>query len=400
MFVGHKTEILSWAQTNGNSILGTKSTSQKMADVIFDRESTEMAQFLRSAGLEQYQQSLSLVGVVSLENLTSLSHEELEELAVEINMSGEDLQQLEIQIYIFKHGPTMPVGPFIPIPIVTKVDASDTSGAQVQQVLEEQDSVVGPNVNNVGTNVNNVGSNVNNVGPNINNDVGPNIVPMIPTSNVGPNESTMIPVSALSAHPLGAQTQIKRRLQRVCQTYKEVKLASYNHSNDVSASCMLDSKKSGSHAKIFRCRTVLSRKFHAEDMGPIPVCNYLLHWTKRKTGWHLNAEKSTLDHVPFCLSGERVTTFQLAADPEFVKHCTIEKHSTGKGAAKHALGGKRARIAGSVTDHTARRARLSIQRFNNKDYNDDWCKLAKWGRDWEHLNPRSRCIIKKDHDNM
>ena len=186
-------------------------------------------------------------------------------------MSDEDLHQLEIQIYIFKHGPTMPVGPLIPIPIVTKVDTSDTSGAQVQQVLEQQDIPGGPNVNNVGPNV-------NNVGPNINIDVGPNIVPIIPTSNVGPNESTMIPVSALSAHPLGAQTQIKRRLQRVCQTYKEVKLASYNHSNDVSASCMLDSKKSGSRAKIFRCRTVLSRKFHTEDMVPIPVCKYLLHW--------------------------------------------------------------------------------------------------------------------------
>ena len=210
----------------------------------------------------------------------------------------------------------------------------------------------------------------------------------------------MIPVSALSAHPLGAQTQIKRRLQRVCQTYKQVKLVSYNHSNDVSASCLVDSKKSGSRAKIFRCRTVLSRKFLTEDMGPIPVCKYLLHWTKKKTGWHLNEEKSTLDHVPFCLSGERVTTFQLAADPEFVKHCSIEKHSTGKGAAKHALGGKRARIAGSVTDHTARRARLSIQRFNNKDYNDDWCKLAQWGRVWKRLNPRSLCIIKKDYDNM
>ena len=388
--------------------MGTKSTSQKMTDVIFDKDSTEMGQFLRSAGLEQYQQSLSLVGVGAVENLTSLSHEELEELAVEINMPGEDLHQLEIQIYILKHGPTMPVGALEPIPIVTKVDTSDTSGAQAQQVLEEQDIVIGPNVNNVGPNENNdvgpntndVGPNANNEGPNINNDVGPNIVPMIPTSNVGPNESTIIPVSALSAHPLGAQTQIKMRLQRVCQTYKQVKLASYNHSNDASASCMLDTKKSGSRTKIFRCRAVLSKKFHTEDMGPIPVCKYLLHWTKKKTGWHLNEEKSTLEHVPLCLSGERVTTFQLAADPEFVKHCTIEKHSTGKGAAKHALGGKRARIAGSVTEHTARRARLSIQRFNNKDYNDDWCKLAQWGRDWEHLNPLSRCIIMKDYDNM
>ena len=65
-----------------------------MTDVVFDRDSTEMGQFLRAAGLEQYQQSLSLVGVVSLQNLTSLSHEELEELAVEINMPGEDLHQL------------------------------------------------------------------------------------------------------------------------------------------------------------------------------------------------------------------------------------------------------------------------------------------------------------------
>ena len=67
-----------------------------MTDVIFDRDSTEMGQVLRSAGLEQYQQSLSLVGVVSLQNLTLLSHEELKELVVEINMSGEDLHQLEI----------------------------------------------------------------------------------------------------------------------------------------------------------------------------------------------------------------------------------------------------------------------------------------------------------------
>ena len=156
MFVGHKTEILSWAQNQRRFYLGHK-TSQKMTDVVFDRDSTEMGQFLRATGLEQYQQSLSLVGVVSLHNLTSLSHEELEELAVEINMPGEDLHQLEIQIYICKHGPTMPVGPLIPIPIITKVDTSDTSGAQVQQVLEEQDIVVGHNVNNVGPNVNNVG---------------------------------------------------------------------------------------------------------------------------------------------------------------------------------------------------------------------------------------------------
>ena len=79
-----------------------------MTHVIFDQFSTKIGLFLRPAGLEQYQQSLSLVGVVSLENLTSLKHEKLEQLAVEINMSGEDLHQLEIQSYIFNHGPRMP----------------------------------------------------------------------------------------------------------------------------------------------------------------------------------------------------------------------------------------------------------------------------------------------------
>ena len=62
-------------------------------------------------------------------------------------------------------------------------------------------------------------------------------------------------------------------------------------------------------------------------------------------------------------------------------------------------GGKRARIAGSVTDHTARRARLSIQRFNNKDYNDDWHKMTAWGAEWERLNPQSRFVVQKDEEN-
>ena len=88
----------------------------------------------------------------------------------------------------------------------------------------------------------------------------------------------------------------------------------------------------------------LVQKIPHRRYGPNTSLQVPFALDQKKTGWHLNEEKSTLEHVPFCLSGERVTTFQLAADPEFVKHCTIEKHSTGKGAAKHALGGKRARI--------------------------------------------------------
>ena len=77
-----------WTQ-NGNSILGTKrkfdnvnkinDNVTKMIGVIFDKVSTDIGLFLRSTGLEQYQQSLSLVGVVSLENLTSLTHGELDQ---------------------------------------------------------------------------------------------------------------------------------------------------------------------------------------------------------------------------------------------------------------------------------------------------------------------------------
>ena len=105
--------------------------------------------------------------------MTSLTHEELEQLAVEINMSGEDFQQLEIQSYIFKHGPRMPAVPIIPIPIAT----------------QEQEIVVGPTTNNAGPTTN--------------------------TNNIGPNENTMILASGLSVYPLWAQTQTKRRQQRV-----------------------------------------------------------------------------------------------------------------------------------------------------------------------------------------
>ena len=161
---------------------------------------------------------------------------------------------------------------------------------------------------------------------------------------------------------------------------------------------MLDRVCSGTRTKIFRCRTVLSKKF--EDLGDLPPCDYCLHWTLKKGEWQLHEDKSMLEHAPICCSGQRVTQFELTQDPEFVKNCSLEKHATGKAAAKQALGGKRGRMEGSVNEHTARRARLSVQHFNDKHYNDDWCKMAQWGRDWERLNQDSRFVFEKDYDNL
>ena len=62
-------------------------------------------------------------------------------------------------------------------------------------------------------------------------------------NNVFPNELITIPASALSVHPLGAQTQMKMWLQRVCQTYQQVELTLHDHSNYAVASCMLENKQ-------------------------------------------------------------------------------------------------------------------------------------------------------------
>ena len=163
---------------------------------------------------------------------------------------------------------------------------------------------------------------------------------------------------------------------------------------------MMDNKKSGGRRKILRCRTALSKKkIDAEADADVGIsCPHMLLWTRDRTGdWKLNWGKSILEHKPFCDSGQIVNKFQLVNDPEFVKSQNLGKLSTGKEAAKLALGVD-GRLDGSVKEHTARRARNTIKHYGDLDYDDDWSKLNAWGEKFMALNPRSYFHLQKDDE--
>ena len=111
----------------------------------------------------------------------------------------------------------------------------------------------------------------------------------------------------------------------------------------------------------------------------------------------MNWEKSNLEHKDFCESGQIVNKLQLVHDPEFVKSQKLGKLSTGKEAVKLALGSN-GRLAGSVKEHTARRARNTIKHYNANDYDDDWSKLNEWGQQFMEMNPQSIFHLEKDDD--
>ena len=350
-------------------LLGTKRTLGTKRNFIFwahhDQDVSKMASasdssmelslFLTVAGLDHYEDAFNLAGVTSAQTLFGMTHEELNDLAMKMNMPGDDLSQLQVQIYCQKIGPLSPISP---IP--------------VQQTPEKWTPIIGqPVVPNAGHNAI-VGHNSSSswASPSAGRDSscsGHYSSPAGHNSSPAGHNPSPVPqryATPLRSHQLGVQRQKQKKLELVLKTYKEVKLTSYDHSSDMHKSCMLDNAKSGSRTKIFRCRSVLSKKF--KDITP-PVCNYCLHWSKKQGSWQLNADKSTLKHAPLCCSQQRVTQFQLKHDAQFVKHVSIEKHVSGKAAAHHALGGKRGRLAGSVESYTARRARLSIQNFSNTD---------------------------------
>ena len=121
-------------------------------------------------------------------------------------------------------------------------------------------------------------------------------------------------------------------------------------------------------------------------------------WTQNKTGdWNLNLENTNLGHKDFCESGQLVSRLQLVHDPEFVKSQKLGKLSTGKEAANLALG-MNDRLAGSVKEHTARRARNTIKHYNANDYDDDWSKLNEWGHQFMEMNPQSLFHLEKDYE--
>ena len=199
---------------------------------------------------------------------------------------------------------------------------------------------------------------------------------------------------------VGPQTlsSLKLTLRKTYNNWALARLASLNYSTCLGCSVMQDNTKSGGNRKILRCRTALSKKKRGDNADGGPKCPHYLLWNKNKTGdWKLNLEKSNLDHKDFCESGQLVTKKELVHDPEFVRSQRLGKLSTGKEAANLALG-INGRIAGSVKEHTARRARNTIKHYNAKDYDDDWSKLNEWGHQFMAMNPQSLFHLEKDDE--
>ena len=217
----------------------------------------------------------------------------------------------------------------------------------------------------------------------------------------GPNgpaidESTpaTAPVTTTVAAAEATAQEIPPYFKKGYTDWDTVRLVSLNHSTKNACSCCQDRKRSGGRYRIFICRSVAPKRSREEMesscslMGP--PCPHELHWARNKGGvWWFLPHKSTIAHKQFCSSGQKVSQFELTHDPEFVKHVRTHKNVTGKGAADQALG-HCGRMAGSVTETTARRARNGVRHWNLKDYEDDFCKMRPWGDEYESKNPGSR----------
>ena len=189
-------------------------------------------------------------------------------------------------------------------------------------------------------------------------------------------------------------------LKNTYMTWPEAKLASKRLNTRMGCSVVLDRAKSGGKTKVYRCRCVSSKRKLADvedGTGPRPKCPHVMWWTKKKSGWHLNEEKSFLKHMPMCFSGQHVSRMELVNDTGFVKHVMVDNKCTGASAQTTAVGSG-GRLAGSVSEITARRARNDINHFTDKDYAEDWSKLKSWGVDFMQLNPQSIVHIEPDSE--
>ena len=123
---------------------------------------------------------------------------------------------------------------------------------------------------------------------------------------------------------------------------------------------MRDRKKSGGRKIVYRCCSILSTKLK-KVMGPAVEgteynCNHCLVWNKKKKDggrFHLKKKESVLEHSPTCVAGQKVTHTELKHDTGFVKHSLNVLNTTGKKAAKSALG-HGGRLDGSVSSRTTR----------------------------------------------
>ena len=320
----------------------------------------EVKLLLQDAALSGYTVVFEEMGYDDLGHLLAMNPEELLELKDMVNMLPGHFARLKRTITSWRLKTTTP-----------SVSTVSTPGSPSSSVP----STVGPDLG------------ADAMGPDLGADA------MDPDLDDGPRPAEA-PVASVMQTPNA----------ELCQSYatwQEARLVSMTHSSQLGCSAMLDNTASGSRRKVVRCRAVLSKKKRSRTDSEVEdnaICSHTLLWTRDRTGkWTLRLDQSVLRHRPFCNSGQYITQFELVRDAEFVKSQKLGKLSTGKEAAKLSLGFS-GRMDGSVTEHTARRARNTIKHYDAKDYDDDWCKLNEWGQKYMEMNPGSRFHMHTEED--
>ena len=178
---------------------------------------------------------------------------------------------------------------------------------------------------------------------------------------------------------------------------EQFKVDTYKHSSIQGCSCMRDNKYSGSRCVIYGCRTVLSKKKEFKEDTSGEPCRYRMVWRKKKGMWYLCDEDSHVFHKPFCHSGQITRVVELKVNKEFAKGIQNSRQNTAKYAMKHALA-LAGKMAGSVSAHVARRAKNHVLNQSQCYFGDDFCKLKKWARDFQELNPGSKAEVDVDDE--
>ena len=214
-------------------------------------------------------------------------------------------------------------------------------------------------------------------------------VPTGPTLRV-PTGSNVAPAVAVVESP-----ETYTGIKLFYRTVEQLKVDTYKHSSLQGCSCMRDNKRSGSRCVIFGCRTSLSKKAQFQEDTSGPPCMYRMVWRKRKGQWYLCDEESHVYHKEFCHSGQITRQVELKVNKDFAKSIQNSRRNTAKYAMKHALelAGK---MAGSVSAHVARRAKNHVLNHSACYYADDFCKMKKWARDFQDLNPGSKAEVDVD----
>ena len=317
----------------------------------------EMKEFLRLSDLSQYEVVFEDMGYDSVEHIFRMTHKELMDLRQITNMKPGHFARL-------------------------------LSGIKQAQVTATPNEARHPRASMSQIPVSDAPADVAQIGP----------IPFGPIE-VGPTAimAARDGVAQNGPNEVGPQ-EVDGPLLKVYDDWQKARVASLNHSTNLGCSAMSDNKKSGGKYKVLRCRSVLSKKkVRDEDDGP--KCAYMLLWSEDKKGdWKLNQDKSILRHMPFCSSGQCVTRIELLHDEGFIRNQRLAKASTGKAAAESALC-SHGRLAGSVKDFTARRARNTIKHSNDVDYDDDWSKLNEWGQKFMEMNPHCIFDLEKDEEN-